>query len=408
MRKFGLIKDLLYKTYDDYESVYVYYKDEEYKITDLIYQYNPTISKSEADGFRKIDPTVSMSNQGNGSGSGVLVLDTYNEICNDDCETNLCFLEKRSDILIPDTSISISSSWSKPNTLGLADRPNIGSFDPLMKGRLIIKNPCSQLFTDIVNKECFWQTNVNTDGCNSNQANSDEGGSNKPNYKTCQDEHVCDILGDGSIAFAIMFTERGNNNDLCNNVQTRGGYPDYAFERGKCGFCVNVANYSISSAVAFDLKLNWQQEYALSFWFSDIQRDGRESVILTNYNQYRLGSFFAGIKDNKWWLKVSDGTSSGTFEEYSIDISQYLDGEWHHAIIQANRGRWDLYIDRNLVGTYNTNVQPGWDSTSNGEWLFGGSRSNPYIGKQFGFRFFFKDLTQEDRNKLYYEMQNEV
>ena len=390
MREFNFIESLIGESFSNQENVLVKYDNDSLTKRNLLYQYDETKDKSEADGFNIIDPDKPLDEQGQGTGQGALILKAYEEVC-DTCNSDICSLEE-----FPTSSFNPSSSWQSPDTEGLSNKSNIGEFDPIMKGRLIIKNPCSKIFVDIVNKECFWKTNVNTDGCN--PADEDKGG-NQPQYRLCGDEKICDLLEDGTMEFAFTFD--GNSDDLCQRYTLSPAVN--SFTLGKCGQAWDCNADHTNRG--FNFSLGGKRAYSVSLWFRDSNQSG-DRKLMVNENGYRNASVSVRFTGTNYHAHCSDSTR--TWEDTTFDISQWLDGEWHHLVQVIYNDKMYLWIDRVMVKEYQMTVYGGWDAGGYLRFATGRNPGYEFLGAMQLVRFINKACNQEDVNKLYYEAIDEL
>ena len=199
----------------------------------------------------------------------------------------------------------------------------------------------------------------------------------------------------------FAFTFDGNSDDLCGRYVMTD--PPRRFTLGKCGQAWDLTN-DITSA-GFNFNMNGRRAYSLSVWFNDSVQTGTRRII-TNETGYYTGSLVVGFKDTKYYAHCSD--ASRTWEDTTFDISQWLDGEWHHLVQVIHNDKMYLWIDRVMVKEYQMTVYGGWNAR--GFMRFGGNNTIGYYyrGLMQLVRFINKACNQEDVNKLYYEAIDEL
>ncbi len=216
-----------------------------------------------------------------------------------------------------------------------------------------------------------------------------------------------DIFGDGSCIATYTF-DGENVNDLSGNYNgTWGGTEDY--ENGKYG---KAAKFDGSSYVNLPLHdiIDEAQKY-ISIWFN-LTNEINEKKIIFQIDQNDAGwTNFQIYIDTDY--KIVIGGRGGdhknvSYKKVFIGSKAVSLNKWHNLIVNKNSNTYYIYLNGELIGTFDFNFYLPSNSYRQIIGAFINSPDDSDIRNQFvglidQFRIFNRSLTEDEISKLYNE-----
>jgi hypothetical protein len=223
-----------------------------------------------------------------------------------------------------------------------------------------------------------------------------------------EDEHQCYITVDSTDPFGdssniALYEFENNANDSTGSYNGTASNVTYSTDS-------IIGTYSASfngssSYIDTNYTLPADSTYSISLWFNTTYT-GTYNTILSDHpsNGAAVGSriYFGIINGSTFNILLANGSTFWT--DNTVNISSYVDGNWHNINLTLDGTSVKLYIDGDLINTYTSTVSAG---TAGSQSIVLG-RLGDYNGEYFNgsidqVRIFDRQLNGDEVWKLYAE-----